>query len=147
MSGFQWLDIMDFPGQGTALVGMLNVFMENKGITDAESLAPVLLRNRAPATDVEEYTWTSDETFTAEVKIAHYGAEGPPERARRRGLCLPTATVERLRPGILGPEITIKQGLVHAGATHAFPLIEDQDASEDRPDAFTLKARPIPQPE
>ena len=34
--GFQWLDIQDFPGQGTALVGMLNVFMESKGITTPE---------------------------------------------------------------------------------------------------------------
>ena len=35
MGGFQLLDIQDFPGQGTALVGMLNVFMESKGIIEA----------------------------------------------------------------------------------------------------------------
>jgi hypothetical protein len=36
MGGFQLLDIQDFPGQGTALVGMLNVFMESKGIIAPE---------------------------------------------------------------------------------------------------------------
>lgn len=32
LAGFQILDIQDFSGQGTALVGMLDAFMENKGI-------------------------------------------------------------------------------------------------------------------
>lgn len=35
MAGFQILDIQDFSGQGTALVGMLDAFMENKGIISA----------------------------------------------------------------------------------------------------------------
>ncbi|MCD7731674.1 MAG: beta-glucuronidase [Oscillospiraceae bacterium] len=32
LSGFQLLDIQDFTGQGTALVGILNSFMESKGV-------------------------------------------------------------------------------------------------------------------
>lgn len=32
LAGFQILDLQDFTGQGTALVGMLNAFMENKGL-------------------------------------------------------------------------------------------------------------------
>lgn len=31
LSGFQLLDIQDFPGQGVATVGILNAFLENKG--------------------------------------------------------------------------------------------------------------------
>ena len=31
LSGFQLLDIKDFPGQGTALVGIMNAFQINKG--------------------------------------------------------------------------------------------------------------------
>ena len=31
-AGFQLLDFQDFPGQGTALVGILNAFMESKGL-------------------------------------------------------------------------------------------------------------------
>ncbi len=36
LSGFQLLDIQDFTGQGTALVGVLNSFMEPKGTVTAE---------------------------------------------------------------------------------------------------------------
>ncbi len=36
MSGFQLLDIQDFPGQGVATVGILNSFLENKGHVTAE---------------------------------------------------------------------------------------------------------------
>lgn len=35
LAGFQILDIQDFPGQGTALIGVLNAFMENKGLVSA----------------------------------------------------------------------------------------------------------------
>ncbi len=35
LAGFQILDLQDFTGQGTALVGVLNAFMENKGLITA----------------------------------------------------------------------------------------------------------------
>lgn len=35
-SGFQLLDLQDYTGQGTALVGVLNAMMENKGLISAE---------------------------------------------------------------------------------------------------------------
>jgi hypothetical protein len=72
--GFQLLDIIDFPGQGTALVGMLNVFMESKGVIEEkdwrEFCSPVV-----PLIRMEKYAWTSDETFRGEVQLAHYGPE------------------------------------------------------------------------
>ncbi len=37
LAGFQLLDLQDFPGQGTALVGMLNALMENKGFIEPET--------------------------------------------------------------------------------------------------------------
>ena len=50
IAGFQLLDLQDFPGQGTALVGMLNAFLENKGLIEPEAwrafcgdLVPLLL--------------------------------------------------------------------------------------------------------
>lgn len=76
--GFQLLDIMDFPGQGTALVGMLNVFMESKGVIEPENwrefCAPVV-----PLLRMKKHTWTSDEVFMGRVEIAHYGAEDFPD--------------------------------------------------------------------
>jgi len=72
--GFQLLDIMDFPGQGTALVGMLNVFMESKGAVDLEKwqqfCAPVV-----PLIRMKSYTYTNDQTLSGKVQVAHYGPE------------------------------------------------------------------------
>lgn len=36
LAGFQLLDLQDFSGQGTALVGVLNAFMESKGVITEE---------------------------------------------------------------------------------------------------------------
>jgi hypothetical protein len=70
--GFQLLDIMDFPGQGTALVGMLNVFMEEKGVVDRKRWLE-FCSEVVPLLRMEKYAWTGDETFTASVQVAQYG--------------------------------------------------------------------------
>lgn len=40
LGGFVVLDLRDFPGQGTALVGMLNAFWESKGYLKPENFKP-----------------------------------------------------------------------------------------------------------
>ena len=70
--GFDLLDLQDFPGQGTALVGMLDAFLDSKGIISPEKwrefCAPIVLMAR-----FEKYTWTTSETFTTTIEVAHYG--------------------------------------------------------------------------
>lgn len=70
--GFQLLDIMDFPGQGTALVGMLNVFMESKGVVELDKwqqfCAPVV-----PLIRIDSYTYTNEQKLTGRIQLAHYG--------------------------------------------------------------------------
>lgn len=72
-AGFQLLDLQDFPGQGTALVGILNSFMESKGIIDParwrQFCAPTV-----PLVQLARYCWTQNEEFNASVEVAHYGA-------------------------------------------------------------------------
>ena len=72
--GFQLLDIQDFPGQGTALVGILDAFMEPKGLVAPEAwrgfCAPTVLLARFPS-----YTHAAGAVFAADVQVAHYGAE------------------------------------------------------------------------
>ena len=70
--GFQLLDIMDFPGQGTALVGMLNVFMESKGIIAPERWREFCAET-VPLLRMEKFAWTAGETFKGQVQVAHYG--------------------------------------------------------------------------
>lgn len=74
LAGFQILDIQDFPGQGTALVGALDAFMDNKGlITDSEwrsFCSDAVLLARFP-----KYIYTCDEEFKAHIELAYYRDE------------------------------------------------------------------------
>lgn len=73
MAGFQTLDLQDFPGQGTALVGPLNAFMENKGfVTREEFLA--FNGDIVPLARFPKFAWLSGETFTARVAVSNYSA-------------------------------------------------------------------------
>lgn len=72
--GFQLLDIMDFPGQGTALVGMLNVFMESKGVIE-EARWREFCAEVVPLIRMGKYTWTTAETLQGVIQIAHYGPD------------------------------------------------------------------------
>jgi hypothetical protein len=74
LGGFQLLDIMDFPGQGTALVGMLNVFMESKGIIEPE-IWREFCSETVPLFRMEKYTWSSKETLVGEVQVFHFGPD------------------------------------------------------------------------
>ena len=71
LAGFQLLDLQDFSGQGTALVGILDAFMDDKGVvsnqTWRQSVSDVVLLAEFP-----KYVWTSDETFRADIVVANY---------------------------------------------------------------------------
>ncbi|KAA6336077.1 Beta-galactosidase [termite gut metagenome] len=70
--GFQLLDLQDYPGQGTALVGILDVFMDSKGIIEREKWRE-FCNDIVPLALFPKYCWTTDETYTADVAVAHYG--------------------------------------------------------------------------
>jgi hypothetical protein len=72
ISGIQLLDLHDFPGQGTALVGILDAFWEGKGYVTAEEFRR-FYNSTVPLARMQKRTWTLDETFTADVTIAHFG--------------------------------------------------------------------------
>lgn len=69
--GFQLLQLQDFPGQGTALVGLLNAFWESKGMIDSTEFSqfsgPVVPLIRFP-----KAVYASGETFEAEVQVANF---------------------------------------------------------------------------
>ena len=85
--GFQLLDIMDYQEQGTALVGILDAFMDCKGLIRPDEWRRVLLRDRAAGADVEVHVDGTDETFTAAVEVAHYGPAAVAARPCRSGRC------------------------------------------------------------
>jgi hypothetical protein len=72
IGGVQLLDLHDFPGQGTALVGVLDPFWESKGyIKPAEFRR--FYNSTVPLARLLKRTWTTDETLTADVEVSHYG--------------------------------------------------------------------------
>ncbi|MCX6239414.1 MAG: beta-galactosidase [Bacteroidia bacterium] len=70
--GFQLLDLHDFPGQGTALVGVLDAFWGEKGyILPAEYKR--FCNSTVPLARLKKCIFTNNETFEAAVEVAHYG--------------------------------------------------------------------------
>jgi len=72
MGGFQLLDLHDFPGQGTALIGVLNPFWEEKGYVTAEEYSQ-FCNTTVPLARLSKFVFNSAEDFTAGVEVAHFG--------------------------------------------------------------------------
>jgi hypothetical protein len=69
--GFHLLDLQDYPGQGTALVGILDAFMDSKGLVKPEEFKH-WCNNVVVLLEMEKYCWTNIETFRAKINIANY---------------------------------------------------------------------------
>lgn len=69
--GFQLLDLQDYPGQGSAYVGILDAFMESKGLIAPEEWRH-FCSEVVPLFCTEKFCWTNDEALTGEVEIANY---------------------------------------------------------------------------
>lgn len=69
--GFQLLDLQDFPGQGTALVGILDAFMDSKGLITPQDWRQFCCE-AVPLIRMEKYTWQSGELFRAKLQAANY---------------------------------------------------------------------------
>jgi len=71
-AGFQLLQLHDFPGQGTALVGVLDPFFGSKGYVTPEEFRrfcdeTVLLAR------MKKRVFEDDENFLADIEISHFG--------------------------------------------------------------------------
>ena len=79
-AGFQLLSLNDYSGQGTALVGVLDAFWDEKGYITAPEFrrfcnATVLLSR------IEKFVFRNNENFSAAVEASHF-AKYPIENAR-----------------------------------------------------------------
>lgn len=72
MSGFELLDLHDFPGQGTALIGILDAFWDSKGLVTPEQHR-MYCSSVVPLIRFEKAIYTNAETFTATAEIANFG--------------------------------------------------------------------------
>lgn len=71
-AGFQLLSLNDYSGQGTALVGVLNVFWEEKGYCTSSDFrkfcGPVV-----PLIRTSKFVYQSEEHLTADVELSYFG--------------------------------------------------------------------------
>ncbi len=80
MGGFELLDLHDFPGQGTALVGVLDPFWDSKGYITADEFRR-FSGPTVPLARLDRRVFTTAETLEADVEVAHFGP-APLVRAR-----------------------------------------------------------------
>lgn len=69
--GFQLLGINDFSGQGTALVGPLDAFWDDKGYTDGKEYSR-FCNAVVPLARMDKLSFLNNEPFVAEVELANY---------------------------------------------------------------------------
>ena len=69
--GFQLLGLNDFPGQGTALVGALDVFWEEKGYVTAKEYSR-FCNSLVPLARIPKLVLENSETFIATVEVANF---------------------------------------------------------------------------
>ena len=73
-AGFQLLDLHDFPGQGTALVGVLDPFWEEKGYISPEEYRR-FCNTTVPLARLDKRIFNEGDTLVANIEVAHFGAE------------------------------------------------------------------------
>jgi len=69
--GFQLLDLQDYSGQGSAYVGILDAFMDNKGDIQPEEWKE-FCNDVVPLFITEKFCWTNQETLSGKIMIADY---------------------------------------------------------------------------
>ena len=72
LAGFQLLDLHDFPGQGTALVGVLDPFWEEKGYVTPQEYSR-FCNSTVPLARLSKQIFREGEILLADIEIAHFG--------------------------------------------------------------------------
>jgi len=80
LSGFQLLDLHDYLGQGTALVGLLDAFWQPKSYVTADEFKE-FCNTTVPLARLPKRIFTTADALNADVEVAHFGAE-PMENAK-----------------------------------------------------------------
>ena len=122
MAGFQLLDLQDYPGQGSAYIGILDAFLESKGLCTPEEwrqwCSPIV-----PLALLPKYCYQADEPLSVGIKIANYSGQSLKGEEVRLTLS-DDANHEMLREATLRID-TDSLGLIQVGTADLHPS-EDQ---------------------
>jgi beta-galactosidase len=72
LAGFQLLDLHDYTGQGTALVGLLDPFWEEKGYVKAAEWRQ-FCSETVPLVRLTKRVFTTADPFAPDIEVTHYG--------------------------------------------------------------------------
>ncbi|MCU7551188.1 beta-glucuronidase [Chitinophagaceae bacterium LB-8] len=73
LAGFQLLGLQDFPGQGTALVGTIDAFWDDKGYSTAKDFSR-FCNAVVPLARIPKFVYSNKDTFTADLELYNFGA-------------------------------------------------------------------------
>ena len=97
MLGFQLLDLQDYPGQGSAYVGILDAFLQSKDICTPQQwrqfCGPVV-----PLAVMEKFCYTNDELLKVKVQIANHSGQSLKGK---------TISLSLGRGNVVGSQITV----------------------------------------
>ncbi len=85
MAGFQLLDLQDYPGQGSAYVGVLDAFMDEKRFmreSDGGKTWRQFCARVVPMAEMERMCLTNSESLRARVVLSNYGSGEGNEECR-----------------------------------------------------------------
>ena len=74
LGGFQLLDLHDYTGQGTALIGLLDPLWESKGYTTPSEFTK-FCNTVVPLAWLHKRVFTTDEKLTADIGVVNFGSE------------------------------------------------------------------------
>ncbi len=71
-AGFELLDIQDYPGHGLATIGILDAFLDSKGLITPEEYRR-FCSETVPLIRMPGFVYTNDQVLIADAELAHYG--------------------------------------------------------------------------
>ncbi len=119
-AGIQLLALQDFPGQGTAPVGVLDALWDPKGYVSAAEYRQ-FCNHTVPLARLPRFVWTGDETLEIGVDVACYGPADLPEAVVEWRLTDPAG-----RPYAQGalPATDVRTGTVNPIGNVRIPLVD-----------------------
>ena len=118
LSGISLLGLQDFPGQGTALVGMLNAHLQAKPYSFAKpERFRAFFSDVLPLALLPRYTYLQSETITAPIQLANYGKTDLREPVR-----VTLSTQDTVIAEVVFPPVPYAHGGVFPIGTVSLPL-------------------------
>ena len=125
IAGFQLLDLHDFPGQGTALVGLLDAFWDSKGIVDSTEFR-TFCSELVPLIWMEKAVYRNTESIMLEFGVANHFQTMKDQQVELELLDQEGNVVQK--SGIVADEIV--KGKTSKLGTAGFKLADIQEASK-----------------